>query len=426
MTTVTRRAATLGALGALGVPLLAGCRDDAPRAAPAPDRRGWTELAPAPLTSPGLRAGLAAVWTGEEVLVWGGSSPRADGCAVAVSADGAAWRPGAERRARGSWTALPPAPLQARSEARLHWTGTEAVLLGGVDPWARCEARPAGRLDVAAFSPGSRSWRALPPLPWPEGTVVDASAWTPHGLLAWSIRAGAWSLPADGTSWTALPDPPVARGDASASAGVHDVWTGTEWVLLGGAATPDPVPLALAFDPVGASWRVLDRGPEHDPGRAVAWSGTDLLVFDPTAGLNVLDVASGRWTAAPAGPLDGLGGPGDGPTATWTGAELVVWGGSRSARDGFHCFDGDGSDSTPGGACNPAPGPLAAAYDPANRTWRLLPDGPWQRRTGTAGVWTGRAVFLGGGQDLEEAWGGGVPPFPDHPDHAFAVLDPSA
>ncbi|PRY11792.1 hypothetical protein [Kineococcus rhizosphaerae] len=427
MTRTTRRTLLAAALGG---PLLAGCRDSAPRASPTPARHGWTQLPAAPLAPPGLRAGLAAVWTGEEVLVWGGSSPRADGCAVAVCADGASWRPvGGRDRAAGSWTALPPAPLQARSGARLHWTGSEAVLVGGLDPWARCESRPAGRLDVAAFSPATRSWRALPPLPWPEGTVVDASAWTPRGLLVWSVSAGAWSLPAGGASWAELPDPPVARGDASAYAGVQDVWTGTEWVLLGGAYTPDPVPLGLALDPATSSWRVLDRGPVRTPDVAVAWTGTELLAFDATAGLSRLAPATGRWTGAARGPLDGLGGPLGGPALGWTGTELLVWGGSRNARDGSRCFDGVGveeSELAYGGACNPATGPLAAAYDPARDTWRPLADGPWQRRTGSCAVWTGTGLFLGGGVDLEEQRAGGGPPFADHADQAFAVLDPSA
>ncbi|WP_432511577.1 Kelch repeat-containing protein [Kineococcus sp. SYSU DK001] len=430
MSGTTRRAVVLGALAA---PLLTACRDTppeaAPRVRPSPDVRGWTELPAAPIGAPVLRRGQAGVWTGEQVLVWGGASPRADGCAVAVTADGAAWTPGGADR-RGSWATLAAAPLEPRSGAGFWWTGSSAVVVGGVDPWAECETRPAGRLDVAAYDPGTGSWLRWPDLPWPAGTVVDASGWTGEALLVFSVSAGAWTLRPGGAAWTRLPDPPLAPQGPSSRAWLNGWWTGSEWLLLGAAHDAAPVPVGLALDPARPAWRVLDPGPLAGYAVDAVWTGTELLAFDPAAGLSRLDPATGRWSRGGPGPLDGLGGRDDGPVLAWTGTELLVWGGYRAARDGGGvCMDGNGVDDAAfayGGTCNPATGPLAAAHAPATGAWRSLPDGPWQRRTGSTAVWTGRELFLAGGVDLEERRAGGTPPFPDRAGHAFAVLDPSA
>jgi N-acetylneuraminic acid mutarotase len=68
--------------------------------------------------------------------------------------------------------------------------------------------------------------------------------------------------------------------------------------------------------------------------------------------------------------------------ATWTGRELIVWGGyDRLGKgpDSLHVA-GDG-----------------AAYDPERRTWRRLSAAPLSARADAEAVWTGREVLLVGG-----------------------------
>ena len=413
--------------------LVAACggadRDDPPP----PDTGGWTELAAPPLETPVLRTGQAAVWTGDQALVWGGSSPRADGCAVAVTDDGAAWTPGSP----GSWTAMAAAPVAARSGADLLWTGTEAILVGGVDPWAVCESRPAGALDVAAFTPdaGAGSWARLPDLPWTPGTVVATSAWADGEVLVWSPVAGAWALHPGDAAWTPLPVPPLPasvgvppEGLASVNTSVHSLWTGREWMLLGAVFGAEGViDVGLAYDPSQGSWRDVDPGPAA-AGSGVVWTGEQVLAFGLDRGVERYDVVGDRWTRGAADPLqtapqEAVYGA---PLLAWTGRELVVWGGPRS-RDFTMCIDGSGPDDPAfeyGGSCNPATGPLGAAYDPDADTWRTIGDGPWQRRSDSAVVWTGTSVLLAGGRDLEESRHGRPPPFVDRPESAVATFTP--
>ncbi|MGI4895593.1 MAG: hypothetical protein ACRYF3_10825 [Janthinobacterium lividum] len=383
------------------------------------------------------------MWTGSQVLVWGGSSPFSDGCAVTLTADGASWTPDPD--GRGSWAVMPPAPLAARSDAQLWWTGSSAVLIGGYDPWAACETRPAGFLDVAVFTPGATagagSWSRLPDLPWPAATTVAASTWigdedgegNPGAgrVLAWSPEAGAWSLRVGASGWTRLPAPPLTVPNSSVTSpwsSVRSWWTGTEWLLMGRAGSPESVDVGLAFDPGSSSWRNIDPGPLTDVDVNAVWSGSRLLTFDPLAGLSAFDPAANLWAATHPGPLDTIGAyaVNGGPALAWTGTELLVWGGARKARDTSTCIDGDGPDDPAfrfGGSCNPAPGPLGAAYEPATGSWRTIPDGPWQRRAGSSAVWTGTSLFLAGGVDLEERRNGALP-HSDHPDTAFALFTP--
>lgn len=446
-----------------------------PATSPTPDVRGWTVLPAPPLQQPVLRAGQAAVWTGRQVLIWGGCTPRKDGCAVAITADGAAWTPSPEASSgpgheAGSWTAMAPAPLQARSHAQLWWTGTAAVLIGGQDPWAACEQRPAGRLDVASFTPGDSndsagSWQQLPNLPWPAGTTVAASAWTgdtlgdttsdknaagdatagsvPRSapasssgrLLAWAPAVGAWSLRLGEDTWTPLPSLPLALPTtAGANASVRSWWTGSHWLITGTAWLPSTtgsessVDVGLAYDPLQDRWDVIDPGPLTGFDIDAVWSGARLFAFDPASGLSSFDPATNSWTSTAPGPLDDIGAtsPDGGPALAWTGTEVFIWGGARKARDTSRCIDGDPSAFVYGQVCNPPAGLLGAAYNATTNTWRPIPDGPLQRRAASAVVWTGHSVFLAGGIDLEERRDGTPPPFPDHPDTAVALFTPSS
>ena len=72
--------------------------------------------------APSARSGHQAVWTGDEMLVFGGRNAGGD------LADGAAYRP-----ATGTWRPLSVAgsPL-ARHDATEVWTGSELLVFGGL------------------------------------------------------------------------------------------------------------------------------------------------------------------------------------------------------------------------------------------------------------------------------------------------------
>jgi hypothetical protein len=123
-----------------------------------PKADAWRAIAPAPIPA---RCQGASAWTGREVLVWGracrltpGPSPGRSRYATA----GAAYDPAAD-----TWRMLPTGPIEAGSLATSVWTGGELVVLNPVSP-------------TGVFDPARGRWRTLPPLPRPFTSI--AAQWT--------------------------------------------------------------------------------------------------------------------------------------------------------------------------------------------------------------------------------------------------------
>jgi hypothetical protein len=86
----------------------------------------WRAIAPAPIAG---RDGAVAVWTGRQLLVWGGHG-RVPGAGLRPLRDGAAYDPAGDR-----WQLIPTAPagVQGRSAAAA-WTGSRMLVWLGNAP----------------------------------------------------------------------------------------------------------------------------------------------------------------------------------------------------------------------------------------------------------------------------------------------------
>ncbi len=134
--------------------------------------------------------------------------------------------------------------------------------------------------------------------------------------------------------WAVVPSSPL--GSRSGTAGV---WTGGQWLSWGG----------------------------------MVGTGSDEAVRADGA---AFDAATRTWTVMPAAPLSARAGT----AAIWTGKQALFWGGSGTAATGCNADFHDG-----------------ASYDPATRSWRVLPASPLSGRSGSFAVWTGsEAIVLGG------------------------------
>jgi len=92
------------------------------------------------------RRGFAAVWTGRQVLVWGGLTGSFQD--QKIPPHGVAYDPAANR-----WSAMPTAPLRGRSNPTAVWTGRQMIAWGGMIPGTQ-KNTPA--TDGAAYRPASR------------------------------------------------------------------------------------------------------------------------------------------------------------------------------------------------------------------------------------------------------------------------------
>jgi N-acetylneuraminic acid mutarotase len=184
-----------------------------------PVAQQWSMLKAGPL--PSGRFSHTAIWTGREMIVWGGvRGPSPLG-------DGASYDPIAE-----SWTAVATegAP-SARYAHSAIWTGTEMIVWGGLG----CSSNAMGPLpcvDGGAYNVTSRSWRpvSLRGAPQPSGTA--RAVWADGKMLVWggsnSPGGGVYDPVAD--QWA-----PMATGGQPSPRDSHlALWTGNELLVWGG------------------------------------------------------------------------------------------------------------------------------------------------------------------------------------------------
>jgi N-acetylneuraminic acid mutarotase len=207
-----------------------GCcgEDAAGGAAYSPATNRWSRLPAAPLAG---RQQTAGVWTGRELIVAGGNNT--DG---KVFADAAAYNP-----ASRAWRRLPAMP-EARTGATVTWNGREVLVVGGLGRFSG-QARPYA--DGVAYSPASNAWRRLPAMD--TGRAGHTAICTGPQLLVWGGRTragGSWTAPPRGLAydraanrWSPLPRAPL-RGRTSHVA----VWTGSQMLIWGGAPARDSDP----------------------------------------------------------------------------------------------------------------------------------------------------------------------------------------
>jgi hypothetical protein len=301
-----------------------------------PTQNHWTAMSGA--GAPGARDEHAAVWTGDALLVWGG---RGCGGTTGVCGDGALYRPASD-----VWLAVSPtgAPA-ARGWVVGAWTGKEAFVWGGEDVAANQVVQTGGLYDPAAGT-----WRGVTTTGAPAARRYHNLLWTGSAVLVWGGTSGTQTdVPlGDGAAYDPIGDswrPIAAQGAPAARWAASAVWTGSEMIVWGG----------------------LGCGTTSTGGGALCGSGGR---YDPI---------SDRWRALPAtgAPTARVG-----HSAVWTGQLMVVWGGSAS-----RCADGSS------GACNDG-----AAYDPTADQWRPLSvPAAVGARSGHVAAWTGSAMIAWGG-----------------------------
>lgn len=295
---------------------------------------GWRPLA-ASLLSP--RAGHTVVWTGSEALIWGSADPQGE-CGQAN--DGAGYEPVSD-----SWRPLAASPKEGGSLLSVVWTGREMILWGGLYGFAYC--LPGEPAQSAAHDPQTDEWRALPSPP--EGGNVLSAVWTGEEMIVWGNYVDEGYGVPPYTAQGAAYDPAADRWRLTADLPLPDrigysaVWTGSEMIIWGGSSFRHPAHEQLvtdhprevaAYDPASDAWRVRAAAPL--PGRswhASVWTGSELIVWGGENESGYLgdgaayDPLTDTWRPISAAPLSGR----HSSTAVWTGRSMIVWGGSNES-----------------------------------------------------------------------------------------------
>ncbi len=286
-----------------------GCIDDT-----------WT---PTNLTGvPDGRVSHTAVWTGSEMIVWGG-----DTCLVTCTVNtGGRYNPSTD-----SWTATSTtnAP-ESRTYHTAVWTGTEMIVWGG---GAFTFYNTGGK-----YNPVTDSWTATSTTNAPNARYGHTAVWTGSEMIVWGgydspnvLNTGGRYNPAS-DSWmaTGTANAPDARTYHTA------VWTGSEMIVWGGGDLNGPLSTGGKYDPTTDSWTAAatTNAPDARQFHTAIWTGSNMIVWggedENFVGLNTggrYDPSTDSWTAtSTANAPDAR----KSHTAIWTGSNMIVWGGYDS------------------------------------------------------------------------------------------------
>src|SRR5882724_6483160 len=218
--------------------------------------------------APAAREIHTAVWTGSEMIVWGGLT-----AGPTFLNTGGRYNPSTD-----SWT--PTSTTSAPAARGFHtavWTGSEMIVWGG-----------SGVLNTGGrYNPGTDSWTATSTTSAPAARELHTAVWTGSQMIVWGGASSGGVLNTGGRynpgtdSWTATSttSAPAARERHTA------VWTGSEMIVWG-----------------GDNGSFLNTGGRYNPGTD-SWTAT-----------STIGAPEGRENHA----------------AVWTGSQMIVWGGDMA------------------------------------------------------------------------------------------------
>ncbi len=353
-----------------------------------PDIDTWNPMSEDDAPSP--RHSHTAVWTGSEMIVWGGCTFDffEEPWQCEPLGDGARYDP-----VEDTWTPveMEDAP-EARMSHRANWTGSEMILWGGRTRVDGGFLATGGRYDPAADS-----WEPVSTEGAPEARDEHAQVLSFSEMIVW----GGWNGDALATgsrydpfsdSWT----PISADGAPDARTFPTDFFVGAtlEGGLLLWGGEGDGLFAVMdtggRYDAREDSWTALplDGAPAARAYHGAVWTGSQMIVWGGRSSFGTALGDGGRYNLA--ADWDDMSAE-DAPApreffgTVWTGSEMIVWGGASVVSEQ--------GDLVTGGR-----------YDPATDTWTetSIEDAPQARRLFTA-VWTGSEMIVWGGQGSDGA-----------------------
>jgi hypothetical protein len=256
------------------------------------------------------------------MIVWGGFNP-------ALLNTGGRYNPSTD-----SWTATSTTNAPAAREYHTAiWTGSEMIVWGGI-PYVTT----GGRYNPSTDSWIATSTTNAPAGRYRHTAVWTGSAMTGSAMIVWGgfypsgvfNTGGRYDPSTD--SWTATSTTNAPEGRAQHTA----VWTGigSEMIVWGGFNGSINVNTGGRYDPSTDSWTPTSTT-NAPPGRArhtAVWTGSEMIVWGGyNYGANILNTggrynfSSDSWTATSATNAPAAR---ESHAAVWTDSEMIVWGGS--------------------------------------------------------------------------------------------------
>jgi len=326
-------------------------------------------LATSTVNAPSPRRWHTAVWTGTEMIIWGGKS------SINLNT-GARYNPSTDLWTQTSTTNAP----SARHGHTAIWTGAEMIVWG---------ANP-GTDTGGIYNPFTDSWMPTSTTNAPSGRVAFSAVWTGDEMIIWGGQSATGFENTGGrynpltNSWIA-----ISTTNAPSKRWLHTaVWTGSQMIVWGGYDGFSNLNTGGRYSPLSDSWNATSNtnAPSVRFSPSSIWTGTEMIIWGGDyfgGGYHSLNTggkynpSTNSWnstsiTNAPSSRV--------GHTAVWTGTEMIVWGG----------FDEDSlSIYNNGGKYNP----LTDSWTATSTCWV-----PGARYSHSA-AWTGNEMIIWGGYD---------------------------
>ncbi|MHB8830498.1 MAG: Kelch repeat-containing protein [Patescibacteria group bacterium] len=323
---------------------------------------------------PTARDGHTAIWTGSNMLVWGGRT----GVGTYVKTGGR-YDP-----VLNTWsdTTQTGAPL-ARAFHTSVWTGAKMIVWGGVNN--------SGTTSTGGiYDPKTDSWKSMTMTNAPQKRYAHNAVWTGSKMFV----HGGYQINGAGTTTGGIYDPVADKWQVSISTPIMAnspqpcintayAWTGSKYLEWGGwNTTLGNYCDGYIYNPSSNSWSNMSttNAPSGRYFPTGVWTGNRFIVWGgyqagniPVNTGGVYDADTDNWssittTGAPSARLA--------HTAVWTGTNMIVWGGTSTLA-----------------LVN-----TGASYNPINNSWTTMTttNAPTARSFHTS-VWTGAKMISWGG-----------------------------
>ncbi len=343
----------------------------------------WVDTPSMPHAFTSSREGFSTVWTGQEMILWGGL-------------DGGVYNNVGDRYdpATDLWSEVPTAGAPSpREYHQAVWDGNSMIIWGGWDGDIYYN-------DGSKYNPATNDWTPISPSGAPGARAFHTAVWDDKDMemIVWGGYDGTQYLN-DGAkynsgsnSWSSL-----TTDNAPSPRYLHTAtWAGTEMIVFGGYDGEYYFNDGGKYDPASDTWTPIstDNAPSPRVYHSAVWTDTELIIWggynwDGTSEYCFND--GGRynpdtdsWTPTSVVSTVGAPSPREYHTAVWTGAEMIVWGGYYYYYDtsSHYVWYNNG-----------------ARYNPVTDSWipTSTVNAPAARERHTA-VWTGSKMVVWGGR----------------------------
>ena len=180
------------------------------------------------------------------------------------------------------------------------WTGSEMIVWGG-SVWA---AGQAFYFDTGAkYHLASDTWYPITTTNAPTGRSSHGAVWTDNKMIIWGGRAES-GITNTGSLYDPINDSwsPITTTNAPTRSSPHLIWTGSQVIVWGGAdSTWLPLNDGALYDPSTESWTAMNtQGAPTQQQTLSLWTGTELAVFTqayvhPTHFIHFYNPVTNTW-----------------------------------------------------------------------------------------------------------------------------------